>query len=407
MVFNAILGAEKNAAVSDKKAAIFNALIAKNSVVAFDSLKSFEKVNVKNDLNNTLTRSHIPFDLILEKVPAAVLVLNEQGKIIYANEAAEFLLGIPLLHRLWREVMTDCFVRRFDDGHEISTKQGRRISVSTKGLSGGQEGQIILLSDLTETRKLQDQLSHQKRLSSLGKMVSALAHQLRTPLSAALLYSGHLCEDLKYSSNDENDLATQQTLSVRKKFAEKLRSRLRHLEKQIQDMLLFVKGDLPLTDRISVQQFINEFYEAAEAPLTASGFTLDIVYKTNAQEFTPHFIRCNKDALINAFLNIVNNSIQAIEHELDSKKQSKNCTRLEMLIHLNNSGVLNIVFRDFGPGITPEVLARIDEPFVTTKPQGTGLGLAVVRTLVKAHGGQFILKNANPGVEAVITLPIS
>ena len=72
-------------------------------------------------------------------------------------------------------------------------KSGRRVSISTRSLD--QEiGQIILITDQTETRRLQGELSREQRLSALGKTVSALAHQIRTPLSAATLYASHLFE---------------------------------------------------------------------------------------------------------------------------------------------------------------------------------------------------------------------
>src|SRR5690625_5484430 len=116
---------------------------------------------------------------------------------------------------------------RRDDGHEVSLHDGRRISIATRDL--GVDGQIILLTDQTETRRLQHELSRHERLSALGKMMSALAHQIRTPLSAAMLYAGHLCNA---------DLPEQR----RQDFAEKISGRLNHTERQVQDMLLFVKG---------------------------------------------------------------------------------------------------------------------------------------------------------------------
>jgi len=74
-----------------------------------------------------------------------------------------------------------CFSPRDDDGHEVSNHQGKRISIATRSLD--KDGQIILLTDQTETRQLQANLSRHERLSALGKMVSTLAHQVRTPLS--------------------------------------------------------------------------------------------------------------------------------------------------------------------------------------------------------------------------------
>jgi two-component system sensor histidine kinase FlrB len=92
----------------------------------------------------------------------------------------------------------------------------------------------LLLTDLTETRALQQRLSRHQRLSEMGRMMSSLAHQIRTPLSAAMLYAGHLCD---------SDLSQEQT----RRFSYKLLDRLQHLEQQVKDMLIFVRGDVKLT----------------------------------------------------------------------------------------------------------------------------------------------------------------
>ncbi|MFX5472275.1 PAS domain-containing sensor histidine kinase, partial [Acinetobacter baumannii] len=92
-----------------------------------------------------------------------------------------------LVGMLWREVIARCFAPREDDGHEISLRDGRRLSIATRSLNG-EPGQLILLNDLTDPRRPQEQLARHERLSALGRMVASLAHQIRTPLSAALLY---------------------------------------------------------------------------------------------------------------------------------------------------------------------------------------------------------------------------
>src|SRR4051812_37775063 len=139
-----------------------------------------EKEKIANRLEN-----------LLNFLPGGVVVLDSSGRISECNPAAIDLLGEPLQGELWRDVILRSFAPRKDDGHEVSLRDGRRISISTR--NQGEDGQIILLTDQTETRRLQSQLSRHERLSAMGKMMSALAHQIRTPLSAAMLYAGHLC----------------------------------------------------------------------------------------------------------------------------------------------------------------------------------------------------------------------
>src|SRR5690606_18469512 len=108
----------------------------------------------------------------------------------------------------------------------------------------------VLLTDLTETRRLQDQLARHERLSALGRMVASLAHQIRTPLSAALLYASHL---------SEQELPFEQ----QQRFAGRLKERLHELEHQVRDMLVFARGELPLPDRIAPHALFEALRGAA------------------------------------------------------------------------------------------------------------------------------------------------
>ena len=128
---------------------------------------------------------------LLQVMPAGVVVIDGQGIVRQANEQAKVFLGEPLEGELWRTIIARSFKPRADDGHEVSLYDGRRVKLSITPLVN-EPGQLIVLTDLTETRQLQARLSHLQRLSSLGKMVASLAHQIRTPLSAAMLYAANL-----------------------------------------------------------------------------------------------------------------------------------------------------------------------------------------------------------------------
>src|SRR5690606_36958072 len=110
-------------------------------------------------------------DAILQAMPNAIITLDSQGYINHANRAAHELLGVALEQRLWREVIREVFSPRADDGHEVSLKSGRRVRLDISSLAP-QPGQLIVLSDLTETRALQARMSQLQRLSSMGRMVA-------------------------------------------------------------------------------------------------------------------------------------------------------------------------------------------------------------------------------------------
>ncbi|UTF60799.1 PAS domain-containing sensor histidine kinase [Gilvimarinus sp. DA14] len=316
---------------------------------------------------------------LLNVLPGGVVVLDSSGRVRECNPAAIDLLGEPLEGEIWRDVISRSFAPRGDDGHEISLRDGRRISLATRNL--GSDGQIILLTDQTETRRLQSELAKHERLSALGQMVSALAHQIRTPLSAALLYSGHLQRE----SLDEHK---------RRTFAAKVSKRLQHMERQVQDMLLFVKGEMPIEDVCELGQIHRELAEATEVSVAASNSEVD--WQVNDESIS---LACNRDALVSALANLVNNAIQAVGQRAQ--------IRITMQAHvIADAPWLAIEVADKGPGIPADLLPRLGELFVTTKSQGTGLGLAVVKAVAKAHGGRFSLQSEQgQGARAILLLP--
>ena len=312
---------------------------------------------------------------LLDLLPGGVIVIDDRGRVREANPAACELLGLPLEGELWRHVITRCFAPREDDGHEISLIDGRRLSISTRSLDA-EPGQLVLLNDLTETRRLQDQLARHERLSSLGRMVASLAHQIRTPLSAALIYASHLTEQ-------------QLPVETQQRFAGRLKERLHELEHQVRDMLVFARGELPLTDRIAPKALMQALQAAAQPHV--EGIAMRWQCDIHDGE-----VLCNRDTLVGALLNLIENALQA------------GTAQVRLKVHVYARGnTLRLCVSDSGSGIEPQVLERLGEPFFTTKATGTGLGLAVVKAVVRAHQGQLQLHSRRGrGTCALLSLPL-
>lgn len=312
---------------------------------------------------------------LLDLLPGGVIVIDAQGRVREANPAACDLLGEPLVGELWRQVIARSFAPRVDDGHEVSLRDGRRLSIATRSLDA-EPGQLVLLNDLTETRHLQGELARHERLSSLGRMVASLAHQIRTPLSSALLYASHLAEQ-------NLPLETQQ------RFAGNLKERLHELEHQVRDMLVFARGELPLTDRITPKALFQALQQAAQVHV--QGHAVRWQCDSHLGE-----LLCNRDTLVGALLNLIENALQAGSEPVRLK------------VHLYRRGqMLRLCVSDAGAGIDSALLARLGEPFLTTKATGTGLGLAVVKAVARAHQGALHLRSQpGRGTCALVTLPL-
>jgi len=314
---------------------------------------------------------------LLHALPGGVVVIDAEGKVQEHNPAAELLLGQPLLGLPWSEIIHRSFAPRSDDGHDVSLVDGRKVNISTCPL-GSEPGQILLITDVTEIRYLQDRTGQQQRLAAMGKMAASLAHQIRTPLSSALLYVSNL---------------KRQILSDNERFtlADKMTSRLRHLEQLIEDMLMYSREGKVGEEFFTAESFLDELYQGLEPHLELCETTF---IKSNQADNLKIF--GNRQMLISAVSNLAMNAMQAM----------KKGGRLEAKVSQQNNQVC-IALKDNGPGIPSELQEQIFDPFYTTRTQGTGLGLAVVKAVATAHGGNVLLDSKpNQGCEFRMLLPI-
>jgi len=313
-------------------------------------------------------------------LPAGVIVIDNTGRISRINPAAESLLKNDTLPRLigepWVRIIRHAFKPRQNDGHEISLVDGRLVSIETCALDNA--GQLILLTDQTQTRALQAQLSRHERLSAMGRMVASLAHQIRTPLSAAMLYA----------SNLKNPKVSQ---SVREQFVDKLLGRLHHLEQQVQDMLVFVKGECKLIHKLTAEALFAGMQDNLSVVMQQHPDALSWVDDSDGA-----LVQCQKDALVSALSNLVNNAFESIRSE----------PRIQVIAR-HQSGQLVLTIADNGPGMDAATVDQITEPFFTTKSHGTGLGLPVVIAVTRAHQGQFTIhSHPGEGTQVSLSLPV-
>ncbi|WP_198263996.1 sensor histidine kinase [sulfur-oxidizing endosymbiont of Gigantopelta aegis] len=230
---------------------------------------------------------------------------------------------------------------------------------------------------MTEKRQLQAKYDQQNRLASMGQMAAQLAHQIRTPISAALLYASHL-----KSPNLDND--------KRLRFADKILTRIQSLEQLINDMLLFSRNGMEHRESISVQQLLNELQQNIVLPESNQAINLSFNYKPE----NTFFISGNRSLLISGLVNLVNNALHAVKTNND--RAAKVTINVSQPIH----GAIDFTIIDNGVGISSEDETKIFEPFYTTKNNGTGLGLAVVKAIANAHDGELWLESSSTKAEA-------
>jgi two-component system sensor histidine kinase FlrB len=309
---------------------------------------------------------------LVATLPGGVVVVDDAGEIQEHNRVAVEILGGPLVGESWQRIVKDVLRSPTSADGDWLTRDGRRIALAASSLP--QESvKIILLTDVTETRALQELAARNQRLSAIGKMAASLAHQIRTPLAGALLYLSQ-CR----SRRDERE---------RGKLLEKGIERLRHLDLLVQDMLVFTRGKGP-GERVRVADLFKAVHDAAMAVKPPNAYL--VIHGSDALVE----LDGNRTALTAALTNLVNNAFESAPDVIVTLQAKLRGDRVEFTV------------RDNGPGIAPSIQSRVFEPFFSTRPAGTGLGLAVVKTVAEAHGGDLALHSEDGrGTRIEINLP--
>ena len=229
---------------------------------------------------------------LLDSLPGAVVVFGPDGVVREANAAAfEWLGRDPGDGGPWdrlRREYADPDARAAD---EIEWLPGRVLTVSRRFVAGRGET-VLLLTDVTEQRRLQRELEQHRKLATMGEMAARLAHQLRTPLATALLYAGPLAD---------GGLDAER----RQRFAGRVRARLRDLDRMTGDMLGFVRGAAHAVERFSLAELLADV-RAALAPGGDAGRRLDV----RPDAAPAAHLAGDRDALRGALCNLAENAWQ-------------------------------------------------------------------------------------------------
>lgn len=308
---------------------------------------------------------------LLEELPGAILVLDCDGVVRRRNSEAGALLNRPLLGHSWSSIVSREIAECASEDGNIQLRDGRWLSLSRRPLKTD-SSEILLLADVTESRQIAKLRQRDERLTAIGEMTADFAHQVRTPLASAMLYTGQL---------DISD-------PVQSRIAGKIRTGLNDLKRMVNDMLGFAAGARSAQECVNVVGLLSDVRDSVECQL-GNGSTLQVSVMDPTL-----VVAANKDAIQGALLNLVTNADQAGDGKAN------------ILLHGHRFGdAIHLCVTDDGPGISEAIRPRLFEPFFTTRPQGTGLGLSVVKAVVAAHDGDVLLNTSELGTSFTIRLP--
>jgi two-component system nitrogen regulation sensor histidine kinase GlnL len=349
---------------------------------------------------------------VLASIDVGVIVLDASGRVTDVNPAGEHLLGISdpqargiaagrLLGRRaanhWLAALVDATLVS-STAHSRSEGQlaGRwgevPVSAACTPLHGGDgapAGAVLVLHDLTLQRTLDAATQRADRLAALGPVAQGLAHEIRNPLGgirgAAQLLQRKLADP---------DLLRCAEIIVREV------DRLDSLVEQLREL-----GAAPPLDisRLNIHEILDRVLELQRA---APGWGR-IRLRTEFDPSLPE-IRGDRGQLTQVFLNLVKNAVEA----LAGQGELVVSTRIETSFHVRRAEsrgqLLSVVVEDSGPGIPSEQQALLFTPFFTTKPRGTGLGLALCNRIVTQHGGTIAHepRGRREGARFRVSLPV-
>lgn len=308
---------------------------------------------------------------LLETLPGAILVIDGSGVIRQHNSQASTLLNQPLVGCSWAAIVHREVRESSGEDGNIQLCDGRWLSLSRRPLNS-EPGEVLLLADITESRRMAELRQRKERLTTIGEMTAEFAHQVRTPLASALLYASQL---------DRNTPSSE-------RIAEKITAGLHDLKRMVNDMLGFAAGARRAENRVNVVALLKDVQQTLHGQLGGNTRLRVSVSETSLS------VAANEDALKGALLNLVTNADQA------------GGGAATILLHGDRCGdMIRLRVSDDGPGVPEAALPRLFEPFFTTRPQGTGLGLSVVKAVADAHGGNVAVATSEFGTSFTLRLP--
>jgi len=251
------------------------------------------------------------------------------------------------------------------------------LSVGEISTSAGIQGFIGIVRDISarvqaedDARQNREQLAHVTRLNSMGEMAAGIAHEVNQPLTAIASYS-QACRHLL-------NQAEPQVIKVQE-VLKKIDDQAIRASEVIQRLRRFVKKRDGEFDNVNIQELISDTLALAKTDTRLLDFPVEVNIYPEVNPVLVDAIQVQQ-----VLLNLIRNGVDAMSTAPGSREKKLS---IEVLMH-DPDGV-EVIVRDFGPGLSEEAISKLFHPFYTTKSSGMGIGLCVSRSIVRAHGGDL------------------
>lgn len=338
---------------------------------------------------------------ILDNMNSGFLITDEKGLVIAVNKAAcgilnlmeENVAGLHVDGIIVQESGAECPVTTalrigtdftsYEFYARIGDDEPRLLGLTTNRIRDGHDkvtGLIASFTDLTEMARMRNELQKQDRMAVIGELSAGLAHEIRNPVAAI---RGSMDE---LQQNIENPALAARLAAIAVRESD-------HLNEIVSGFLDFARDPSRRYALVDVREVAREV-EQQLARKYGDGPDLEIVLETPP---APCFIMGDRTQIWQIFTNLGQNAVEAME----------NRGRLNITVDQHEKrGPVEIRFDDEGPGIAPDKVARIFEPFYTEKERGVGMGLAICMRIVTAHDGTIQAASRSGGGTSIsVRLP--
>jgi len=350
-----------------------------------------------NDMAEALLDARSLSENIMDSIADGVIAVDTKGKITAFNLAAERITGFtareivgkpytdissadPYFHSLLLDTLNtgEPHIAR-----EISYPVPNGILwISTsssllKNLHGEIIGAVVVFKDLTDRRRLEEQVNRAERLASLGELAAGVAHEIRNPLTGIKGF-------LQYFQSAGTEEERQMYLPM-------LLREVDRMNRIIEALLYFARPCQAVAAPTNLGKVVQDTMMLLRNKAESQG----IRFEADIDAQLP-LVELDEEQFKQVFLNLLLNSIQAMEQGGNIQVTGR---------YLEDQSEVELVFADTGSGIPEHLKEKVFDPFFTTKDNGTGLGLSVVHRIVEAQGGRVYLEDS-PGGGVMVRLII-
>jgi two-component system, sporulation sensor kinase E len=344
------------------------------------------------------------FETVFNAIQEGIIVTDSNGRVTYLNNAACELFGLDGADAIGKRL--DERVRGLDWNALSQTKgpssrdleifypENRFINfyvvplmIEPRGsgdkidISARQVGHAIILRDITESRRSAEQTLESERLNALTLLAAGVAHEIGNPLNSLHIHL-QLMERNVRKLNNGVKAELQESIEI-------ARAEIARLDSIVTQFLRAIRPSKPQLQPENVNAIVDEAVRFFAPEIQDR----DIVVEQELRSDLP-LLQLDRDQMKQAFYNVIKNSFEAIKRR----------GVLRIRTDRDDTHVI-ISFTDTGGGMSAENMSHVFEPYFTTKEAGTGLGLLVVRRIVREHGGELSIASTEEGLTLAIRLP--